>query len=235
MEKLVYIARKRSEDSIEAYRDALLAKASPAILASGALALTAQVADLATDPRVKPQQLFGEGASISAVVSVWLDSLDARAPIGAALAALGGRVDAYLVTESIPQAVPERERAQWKDGERSPGVTQIVMFPKPDRLSDEDFYRGWHEEHTPFSFELHPTRWCYVRNAVARALTPGAPPYRAIVEERWREFEEWLDPKRLFGSPEVLRRSAEELVHYADFASLHQTVASEYILRSLRA
>ncbi|MEZ4215900.1 MAG: hypothetical protein R3E88_05430 [Myxococcota bacterium] len=232
MEKLVYVLRRRAGDSIEAHRDALLATAAPAILEAGALALTAQVADLATDPRVRPEQLFGEGATYASVVSVWLDSLDARAPVTAALEALGGRVDAYLVTESVPQACVDRT---WKDGERSPGVTQIVTFPKPERLTDEAFFRGWHDEHTPFSFELHPTRWSYVRNAVARALTPGAPPYRAIVEERWREFDEWLDPKRLFGSGDVLRRSAEELVHYADFASLNQTLASEWIVKSLRA
>jgi hypothetical protein len=67
---------------------------------------------------------------------------------------------------------------------------------------------------------------------VARALTPGARPFRAIVEERWRTFEEWLDPKRLFGSKQALRRSGEELRAYADFGSLHQTVMSEWIVRS---
>ena len=45
-------------------------------------------------------------------------------------------------------------------------------------------------------------------------------------------FEEWLDPDQLFGSPEVMKRSAEEVTEYADFASLHQTLLSEYILRS---
>ena len=106
---------------------------------------------------------------------------------------------------------------------------------EPERLSEEAFFHGWHEVHTPFSERLHPTRWSYTRNAVARAVTAGAPPYRAIVEERWRSFDEWLDPRQLFGSPDVLGEAQRELSQYADFESLHQTVLSEYVMKSLAA
>jgi hypothetical protein len=225
VEKLVYISWRDGSIDIEAYRERLLGDAAKRILDLPARALTIQVADL----DLPPQAFLGQGATIAAAVSLWLDSLDARGPVEAALADAGGRVDGYLVTESIPQACADRD---WPDGERSPGVTQFVAFPKPDRLSDEAFFRGWHEEHTPFSFELHPTRWSYTRNAVARVLTPGAPAFRAIVEERWRSLEEWLDPDQLFGSPELLARAREETVHYVDFEALHQSVMSEYILRS---
>jgi hypothetical protein len=229
MEKLVYITRRPETPSMDVLCERLLGDVAKRIREAGVRGLVVQVADLADDPRVAPQQLFGEGASYASCVSVWLESLDDRRPIEEALSSLGGRVDGWLVTESVPQACEDRD---WPDGERSPGVTQLVTFPKPERLSDEDFYRGWHDQHTPFSFELHPTRWSYTRNAVVRPLTSGAPPYRAIVEERWRSFEEWLDPKQLFGSPEVMRRSAEDLHHFADFASLNQTLLSEYILET---
>lgn len=33
--------------------------------------------------------------------------------------------------------------------------------------------------------KLHPLRWSYVRDTVVRALTPGSPPVRAIVVERF--------------------------------------------------
>ena len=232
MEKLVYITRKPAGDSvsIEGLREQLIGDVAKRILGLGVLGLTVQVADLAEDERVKPQQLFGEGASYASCCSVWVDSIDHRAPIAQALESVGGRVDGWLVTESIPQACADRD---WPDGERSPGVTQLVTFPKPDRLSDEQFFHAWHEVHTPFSWELHPTRWSYTRNVAARPMTPDAPPYRAIVEERWRSFEEWLDPKQLYGSPEVMRRSGEELSEYADFQSLNQSLMSEYILKSL--
>ena len=229
MEKLVYITRRPEGRSIDEVREALVGDVGKRILDAGVAGLIVQVADLADDPRVKPQMLFGEGASFASCCSVWIDSLDHRGPIEEALASLGGRVDGWLVTESIPQACTDRD---WLDGERSPGVTQLVTFPKPERLSDDEFFRAWHDGHTPFSFELHPTRWSYTRNVAVRAVTPEAPAWRALVEERWRTFEEWLDPDQLFGSPEVMKRSAEEVTEYADFASLHQTLLSEYILRS---
>ncbi len=228
MEKLVYLTWLRGPKQHVAHAAAVLDVARREILPR-TRALCVQVADLAADPRVLPQHFMGEGQRIGASVSLWLDSLDDRAPIERALGSVSARADGYLVTESIPQACRDRS---WPDGAKSPGVTQFVCFPKPERLSDEDFYRGWHEAHTPFSFELHPTRWSYTRNAVARVLTPGSPPYRAIVEERWRTFETWLDPKQLFGSPEILARCQQEVVAYADFDTLQQTVMSEHILRS---
>ncbi len=229
MEKLVYLTRLRGADDHVAHAAAVLDAARRELLPR-ARALTVQVADLAADPRLQPAHFLGEGRQIGACISLWLDCLDERAPIEKALGAVSARADGYLVTESIPQPYPDRD---WPDGAPSPGVTQLVCFPKPERLSDEEFYRGWHQEHTPFSFELHPSRWLYVRNAVARVLTPGSPPYRAIVEERWRSLETWLDPAQLFGSPEILAKCQAEVVRYADFDALQQTLMSEHILRSL--
>jgi hypothetical protein len=59
----------------------------------------------------------------------------------------------------------------------------------------------------------------YVRDAVARTLTPGSPPVRAIVSEYFAE-EVYLDPGRLFGAPEELTRTVEELPLYADQADI---------------
>jgi hypothetical protein len=138
--------------------------------------------------------------------------------------------DGYLVTESVPQRCTDRD---WPDGKRSPGVTHFTWFPKPARLSDEQFFHAWHEVHTPFSFELHPLRWEYVRNAVARGLTPGAPPIRAIVAERFRTIEDYTDPRRLYGSKEVLKRVMATPCSSRDVADMHSTPLSETIVRQL--
>jgi hypothetical protein len=50
---------------------------------------------------------------------------------------------------------------------------------------------------------------------VARTLTPGAPPVRAIVSELFAE-DVYLDASRLFGTPDELMRTVEELPLYAD-------------------
>jgi hypothetical protein len=145
------------------------------------------------------------------------------------LRAGGGRVDGYLVTESVPQRRLDRS---WPDGERSPGITHLTWFPKPDRLTDADFYRGWHDIHTPASARLHPLRWEYIRDAVARVITPGSPALAAIVFERFRAVEDYADPDRLYGSAEALDETMRDLPLYADFESISSRPMHEIILRS---
>ncbi|MCP4908008.1 MAG: hypothetical protein GY910_23800 [bacterium] len=228
MEKLIYIARKDASDPIEDFRDRLLGEVSKRILETGVSGLTLRVADLASDPRVTRERLFGCGASISASVSVWLESLDDRGSLEEALRDAGSSIDGYIVTESVPQPYTDRD---WCDGERSTGISQVCAFPQPDRLADEEFFRLWHDQHTPFSFEFHPRRWRYERNVVARVLTPGAPPYRGIVIENWPEFEDFLDPDR-YVPLEMQERSDERVEGFIGHEALDLTVTSEFILRS---
>lgn len=155
---------------------------------------------------VKPTLLMGSGALLAGLVEVWVDSLDDRATWEALLP---GRFDGYLVTESVPQPVPSEEGL----------LTHFSWFPKPARLSDEEFYRGWQEGHTPTTFALHPLRRGYVRDAVARVLTPGSPAVRAIVSEVFAP-DDYQDPARLFGSPEAVQQTVEELPSYGDHAEM---------------
>lgn len=118
-----------------------------------------------------------------------------------------GDVDQYTVTESVPQP---RQRT-WSDGERTPGMTHFSWFPKPNRLTDEEFFHGWHDVHTPSTSALHPYRAEYERNSVARVLTPGSPPVRVLVAERWEKVEDHLDPDRLFSSQASIDESVAQL------------------------
>ena len=74
-----------------------------------------------------------------------------------------------------------------------------------ERLTDQAFFHGWHEVHTPTTGALHPLRQGYVRDAVARSLT-ASPPIRGIVSEYFATGD-YLDPTRLFGSDEALQAS----------------------------
>ena len=227
MEKLVYLTRNPAASPAE-YRRQMLDEIAPRVLEAGAVALTAAFNDL-QEEIPKPMLLLGEGASLGAAISLWIPSLDDRGPIEAAIAEGCARFEGFLVTESIPQPCEGRD---WADGERSPGVTHFTWFAKAPGVTDEDFYRNWHEVHTPFSFELHPLRCEYVRDAVVRSVTPGAESIRAIVGERFNEIRDYTDPRRLFGSKEVLKRSAEEAGDYGDPDRMHSAPLSEYILRT---
>ena len=158
--------------------------------------------------------LMGRGPDLRGIVSVWLDSVDVWPALVEQVAG-----DAYLVTESVPQPVST-----------GPLLTHLTWFPKPARLTDDEFFHGWHVVHTPSSAALHPRRQGYVRDAVARTLTPGSPPVRAIVSEYFTDAD-YLDPSRLFGGAETLQRTMVELPLYADAddissAPVRQLVAS---------
>ena len=229
MEKIIYLTFPPEGFDGPAYRDRLLQQlADPGLHKSGVRGINASCNDLLQDmPR--PLLLLGDADTLGAAVSVWIDNLDDRATIEAVLGNDAERVHGYLVTESIPQACTDRD---WADGERSPGVTHFTWFDKARGISEEEFFHNWFDVHTPFSFELHPLRWEYVRNAVARPLTANAPAVRAIVAERFRELRDYTDPERLFGSPEVLAKSAEEAGDFSDPDTLRSLPLSEYIIRT---
>ena len=229
MEKLVYLVWKREADGIEPFRERLLERAAPRLLAEGALSLVANVADLHAQIPLRHPLVVGDGREISACVSVWLESQDARPALEATLAGVASKVHGYLVTESVPLRCPDRT---WPDGGRSPGVTLWTAFPKPERLTDDAFFAHWYGSHTPLSFEIHPL-WQYVRNAVARPLTPGAKPFRAIVEERFRSLDEILDFTRFFGGDLAnIRRVTDDLAAFTEMATMNTTPMSEFIVRS---
>jgi hypothetical protein len=229
MEKLVYLLWKRDDEAIDAFRARLLGDVAPKLVAEGALALVANVADLHDRLPANGPLVAGEGRTLAASVSLWVESQDLRASFEPTLSGVASRLWGYLVTESVPLRCPDR---RWADGERSPGVTLWTAFPKPDRIDDAAFFARWYGSHTPLSFEVHPL-WQYVRNAVARPLTPGAAPYRAIVEERFRTLDEILDLRRFFGGDLAnVKRVMDDLATFTEMATMNTTPMSEYIVKT---
>ena len=164
MEKLIYLLDRGN--SAGALLQQLRENCLPALQQAGARQIVINIADLdSAVVEAAPQRIAGPWQEQGAVVSLWLDSVDCHPAIERILASSGCQLAGYLVTESIPQHC---ERS-WGVNERRPGVTQFTAHGKPEHISESDFYRNW-REHTVLSFELHPSRWSYVRNAVARAL-----------------------------------------------------------------
>jgi hypothetical protein len=225
MEKLVYALWDVPEGLVE--------RAGPELLSLDPHGLTINV----VDPEIDMSATVAvPDNGVGATVGLWLDSLDDRGPFESVLAGAASRVAGYLVTESVPLAYEART---WPDGGRSPGVKQITMFDKRPDIDDARFFARWHGSHTPLTFEVHPV-CLYVRHAVARAVTDGAPQWRGIVEEGLREVEDLTDPMRYFsagGSPDTLehnvKRVMEDVSSFLDLDSVESYPTSEYILRSL--
>jgi hypothetical protein len=228
VEKSIYLLHKADSVPIEQFRESLLTAVVPRLRSLGASQLTIQIADL--NPILQeqaPGRLIGPWQPLSAAVAYWHDCLDQRAPLEASLCDISASIDGYLVTESVPQGFDP----VWEGGQRRPGVTQFGANGKPDNVSDEEFYYNWQVVHSTSSFDLHPLRWSYVRNAVARPLTPGAPAYRAIVCEHFRELDDFTDDQRYFGSQEAVAAMLKELPGFCDFNRMVSLAMSEYYFR----
>lgn len=116
---------------------------------------------------------------IIAVVSVWTEqSYGVRvAELIDLLERDFGSVAGYLVTESVPLAVPRVDL-----GQRTPGLSNMAFLRRPEGLDEATWRRRWHLDHTQIAVDTQAT-FGYVQNAVVRAITPDAPEIAAIVEE----------------------------------------------------
>lgn len=225
MEKLVYLLNKDPTKPGAEIGRSLLETVVPSINGLGAYRIDVNIADLTEIvSKEAPARIMGPWEKLGAVISFWLDNLDSRLKIEPIFGETFGRYAGYLVTESVVQSY---ERT-WKDGERRAGVTQFTALGKPAAATEEEFYHWWQIKHSESSYRLHPRRWSYIRNAVARPLTPDAPTYRAIVLEHFRELADFTDDSRYFGGEAALKEMYEESPHFCDFDNLIGGPMSEY-------
>ena len=239
MEKLVYLVWERpSIDPVE-LRKRFLDDVALRLLALQPHALQMDLDDEhAQMPSMVP--VPGDELPVRACVSIWVDAHDDRAEYEAILREVGVRGAGYLVTESMYREYGDNAHApkrDWPDGTRSPGIITLTIFDKPAGVDDETFYGHWYRHQSPMSEDMQP-RARYVRNAVVRSLTPGAPRYRAIVEESWPSVEHVTNLHTFFGASsneelgENIRVMLDSTKLLYDPATMRNYPLSEYILKS---
>jgi hypothetical protein len=238
MEKLVYLVWERpSTDPAELgrrVRDELV----PQLLDLEPRSMWVTVDDEGAQ-MAPPVPVPDDELPVRLAVSLWLENLDDRAAFEALIDGFGVRRAGYLVTESMVEDygnTPDWPTPRdWPDGQRSPGVTVLTTFDSKPGLDDQTFYDHWYGHQTPMSAEMQP-RVRYVRNAVVRGITPGAPPLRAIVEEGWPTVEHLTDPNLFFGTDdpaqlgENIRVMLDSMKVFADASTLRTYTMSEYLL-----
>jgi hypothetical protein len=235
VEKLVYGLWRRPDQEVDAIRTTLLDRVAPTLLDLGVAGLRVCVEEPAG--RAYRVGANPDGSLLVASVSLWIDSYDHRAPHEAALAVGDAQACGWIVAES--EARSYGEHRTWPDGERSPGLSITTFFDKKAGVDDETFYRIWHGEHTPLSFEIHPF-WLYVRNQVLRSVTPGAPPVRGIVYEAVPTDEQMLDFTQFFGCPgepdrlaAQIKRVDDHMNTFGNTETLQCVPMREWIFRTL--
>ena len=213
MEKLIYVLVD-AENEIEGRVERIADAAIDTTRRLGGERLAILVPDEAEEIRAKcAARIGGDFDRLSAVFECWLPTLDVRTEVEAALTGQAGELWGYLVTESTMAPCPHEREVTIVEGGRVPGVTQWGINDKPADVSLEDFYREW-AVHSKLSFDLHPHRDSYIRNAIVRKLTPAAPNYLGIVLERFPTLETFTNEKLYFGDPAVVK---EMFAHVPSF------------------
>jgi hypothetical protein len=170
-----------------------------------------------------------------------VDSIEQRAPFEGVLEAAAVRLAGYSVVESLYRDYGGNQWGaprSWPDGERSPGVLTVALLQQhPDQSFDEWMTR-WHTRISPITEEIQP-RTRYVRNAVFRPITDGAPRVSGIVEEAWPSLVHVTDPMLFYcadGDPEKMNANitqmVEEINAFVDLSTLRSVTMSEWILKS---
>ena len=236
MEKLVYLVFQSEGLSGDSLRGDLMGAAVPRLQGAGASGIRVNVNDAAVQAG-KPQieSDFRKGPPIRAMLSFWLDSADLRGPCEQALAPHAAGLAGYLVVESCPLVHAVRS------GERTPGVNQVTCINRRSDLDYERFLEIWQQDHRKVAIEIQSTVG-YVRNLIVRALTQGAPPFDAVVEETF-PIEAMTDRRVFYDyaeSEEVLKARAAQMLEscerFLDYEPMEMTFMSEYVVaEGLRA
>lgn len=148
------------------------------------------------DPALPNPNPFRPGARPVALVDVYGPAWPPPWPLPAFTA------HAWRVDESVPTTYGENPHGPAHpggEGVPSPGLVCVSCLERRPDLDEAAFLAAWHGVMSPVSTALQP-RTRYARNHVRAALTPGAPPFAAIVAEAWPDEAAVRSPWRFYGA-----------------------------------
>lgn len=236
MQKIIYaLWRDPRLESTEFCRR-LREEVAPQLLAQGVHGLTLNLVDEAVQGGNSPF-IAATSPQMEAFVMLWIDSANQawRQPHEDIIAAMGGRIAAWVVNESRPM---RNERFVVAEGKRTPGFVQIALFQRPQRVHREHWLQIWLESHTRVAIDTQDT-FLYAQNVVERGLHFDAPAYSAIVEEGFLQAA-LTDPLAFYGAgsdrEEYRRRQAEmsaSCARFIDGDKLDVMPTSQYVIKAL--
>ena len=240
MEKVMYLVRLGPRATRSEVAEVMRGRVGEDLLALDPAALTVDVWDTESDIPAPVPTPAGE-TPLHGLVSLWLETIEQRVPFEAVLGAAAEHLAGYSVVESLYRDYGGNQWASarsWPDGERSPGVLTVALLQQHPQQSFADWMTRWHTRISPITEAIQP-RARYVRNAVFRPITEGAPPLAGIVEEAWPSLEHVTDPMLFYcadGDPERMRahmtQMVEEIDAFVDLNALRSVTMSEWILKS---
>lgn len=238
MEKLIYPLWKKPEQTDTQFRDQLLKQLSPTLLApplaSNLRGLRICVVDDDVAPAAQYRMIASKPAA-DGLISIWVNSYLQRQAYEQQIEQYCSHFHCYQVTESEPLTNNDYDEAE---GQRSPGMNQVVFLQKPPRLSREEWIDIWHNSHTQIAIDTQSS-FGYRQNVITRGLSYAAPHYDAIIEENFpnaaissREaFYDAQGDQALF--TERQNTMIESCMRFIDFDKIDCIPMSEYIMKRI--
>ncbi len=229
MEKVIITLRAAAHD--DAWCTRLRTRIADELLASGAPGISVNVRDDAVTDSL--MTLTTLDPPVVGFVSIWTQQ--SYGPhVATALHRLADecdRVDAYLVTESVPLVPPETAPSA-----RTEGFANVALLRRPAGLDVQTWLTRWHVDHTPVAIATQST-FGYTQNAVVRALTADAPAIDAIVEELF-PIEATRDLHAFFGAADDaelgdrMTRMVASTTAFGANENVDTVPTSRYVMRS---
>ncbi|MGE8394128.1 MAG: EthD domain-containing protein [Pseudomonas sp.] len=233
MEKVIYLLWRDTQTPRETFARQLRCELAAQLQAQGAQRLQLNLADSDVDAAAGLRQENNRPLP-QACLSLWLDSANAsaRQPFDRLIMAATARMAAYLVCES--EAIGNT-RFACAPGERTYGFAQIALLTRPPRLTPQAWLDIWRNHHTAVAIDTQDN-FQYVQNLVVQALTHGAPPIDAIVEECFPPAA-MTDPQAFFdavGDEAKFQRNLaimmDSCARFIDFDKIDVLPTSQYRL-----
>ena len=227
MEKLAYQLWKKDDDSLDAFKDALLnnLKRDIAELVS---ALQINIADADVEPANNLAQSNYPPAP-NAVIFVKVKSYFLADTLESFLEKITSKVHGFVVSESIILDNSEKSPL----GSRSEGFSQVVLLEKPETMSPFDWFDYWTNFHTKIAIQTQ-SNFIYVQNTVVRPLQKASPSFIAIIEECF-PLEAMKDPEVFYNAknnPEQFAKHLQIMMEscekFIDFKKIEVIPTSRY-------
>lgn len=233
VEKIIYTLWRAPDYSLDAFAERLRGAVAERLFTLGARGLQLNLADADVAPAAGLRQENNRPLP-DATLSLWVDSAntESRRPFDAVLTEVSSRQAAYLVCESV---AIRNTRFPARPGQRTHGFSQIAFLSCPPRLTREAWLDIWRNHHTRVAIDTQDN-FLYVQNLVVRALTHGATPLDAIVEEAFPPAA-MTDPMAFFdavGDEAKFQKNLAAMMdscnRFIDFDRIDVLPTSQYLL-----
>ena len=224
MQKLIFLCRRRPEETHERYVEWLLGEHVPLALRHHPT-LRRYVVNVVEGTR-------GPAPPLDSIGELWFDSLadyrerlydglEGERAVKSDVARWIAGVDAYATVEHVQRTAPGSPPT----GRRTPGAKLFACLMRRAGLERPEFVAHWLTQHAPLALRHHATAR-YVTNVVGERLSSAGPDYDGFAE---LEFPAGEMERGIYLSPEGQEAIEADMPRF--IGTVHAYLVGEYVAR----